>query len=160
MVKYYPNLKISQSDKNKYKAFRLDNQLMVYLVQNEEAEKAGASLQCHVGSLRDPRESQGLAHFLEHMLFIGSEKYPGEGEYMTFLGQNGGYTNAYTSNYVTNYHFEIKDDKLPLALDMFAQFFISPLFEDGSVAKEINAVNSEAEKIGRASCRERVLMPV
>ena len=145
MVKYYPDLKLSESDNNKYKAFKLDNDLMVYLIQNEEAEKAGASLQCHVGSLRDPREYQGLAHFLEHMLFIGSEKYPGEGEYMTFLGQNGGYSNAYTSNYVTNYHFEIKDDKLLHALDMFAQFFISPLFKDESVFKEINAVNSEAE---------------
>ena len=145
MVKYYPDLKVSNSDQNKYKAFKLDNDLMVYLIHNPDAEKAAGALACHVGSLRDPNEFQGLAHFLEHMLFIGSEKYPSEGEYMTFLGQNGGYSNAYTSHYITNYHFEIKDDKLLEALDRFAQFFISPLFMDQSVFKEINAVNSEAE---------------
>jgi len=145
MVTHYPNLKVSESDKNKYKAFKLDNGLMVYLIQNKEAEKAAASLVCHIGSLRDPRDHQGLAHFLEHMLFIGSEKYPGESDYMNFLGQNGGYSNAYTSQFVTNYHFEVKDDKLLKALDMFAQFFISPLFKEESVFKEINAVNSEAE---------------
>lgn len=145
MVTYFDNLLKSESDKNTYKAFRLDNELVVFLIQNPTAEKAAASLVTHVGSLRDPQDHQGLAHFLEHMLFIGSEKYPGEGEYMTYLGQNGGYSNAYTASTVTNYHFEVKDDKLLPALDMFAQFFISPLFKDESVAKEINAVNSEAE---------------
>lgn len=145
MVKYFDNLIKSESDKNTYRAFQLDNELTVFLIQNPTAEKAAASLVTHVGSLRDPQDHQGLAHFLEHMLFIGSEKYPGEGEYMTYLGQNGGYSNAYTASNVTNYHFEVKDDKLIPALDMFAQFFISPLFKEESVAKEINAVNSEAE---------------
>jgi insulysin len=145
MVKYFDNLIKSESDKNTYRAFRLDNELTVFLIQNPTAEKAAASLVTHVGSLRDPQDHQGLAHFLEHMLFIGSEKYPGEGDYMTYVSQNGGYTNAYTASTVTNYHFEVKDDKLITALDMFAQFFISPLFKEESVAKEINAVNSEAE---------------
>lgn len=145
MVKHYPNLKVSKNDKNKYKALELDNQLMVYLIQNPLAEKAAAALACHVGSLRDPREYQGLAHFLEHMLFVGSEKYPGEGEFSLFLGQNGGSSNAYTTDYVTNYHFEVRDDKLLEVLDMFAQFFICPLFKEESALKEINAVNSEAE---------------
>ena len=145
MVKYYPDLKVSPSDQNKYKAFKLDNELMVYLISNPTVEKGAGALEVRVGSLRDPREYQGLAHFLEHMLFIGSEKYPGEGEYMTFIGQNGGNTNAYTAATATNYHFEVADDKLLLALDMFAQFFISPLLKDSSAAKEVNAVNSEAE---------------
>ena len=80
------NLVKSPSDKNEYRCLKLKNNLMVYLINNPTAEKAAASLQVHVGSLRDPRNFQGLAHFLEHMLFIGSKKYPGEGEYMTFLG--------------------------------------------------------------------------
>ena len=145
MVKHFGNIKKSESDKYQYRALELDNELTVFLIHDPEAEKAGASLEVHVGAYRDPREFQGLAHFLEHMLFIGSEKYPGEGEYMTFLGQNGGYSNAYTSQTVTNYHFEVKDEVLIKGLDMFAQFFISPLFKDESVFKEINAVNSEAE---------------
>lgn len=145
MVKIFDNIKKSPSDNYSYRGLKLDNDLMVYLIQNKEAQKSAAALQTHAGSLKDPRDFQGLAHFLEHMLFQGSEKYPGESEYMDFLGKNGGMSNAYTSSYVTNYHFEVKNDKLVQALDMFAQFFISPLFKEDSVLKEINAVNSEAE---------------
>ena len=39
---------------------------------------------------------QGLSHYLEHMLFMGSEKYPDENEYDSFLAKNGGSSNAYT----------------------------------------------------------------
>ena len=146
MVKYFPNVKKSESDKFEYRALQLDNGLMVYLVRDPECQKGAASVAVHVGTYRDPKDHQGLAHFLEHMLFCGSEKYPGEGEYMTFLGQNGGYSNAYTTNFYTNYFHEVKDDQIPKAMDMLAQFFIAPLLRDDSVFKEINAVNSEAEK--------------
>jgi len=43
-----------------------------------------------VGSWADPPEFQGLAHFLEHMLFMGTEKYPDEDDYSSFLSQHGG----------------------------------------------------------------------
>jgi insulysin len=145
MVKIHGAVKQPSGDKNKYRALELDNGLTVYLVQDETAEKSAACMQVEVGSLRDPREYMGLAHFLEHMLFCGSEKYPGEGDYMKFLGQNGGETNAWTSTFDTVYYFDIANGKFLEALDQFAQFFISPLLLDSSVLKEVNAVNSEAE---------------
>lgn len=49
-----------------------------------------------VGSFSDPLELQGLSHYLEHMLFMGSEKYPDENEYDSFLTKNGGSSNAFT----------------------------------------------------------------
>ncbi len=51
------------------------------LVHDPETTKAGASLDVHVGSGLDPKESYGLAHFCEHMLFMGTEKYPDENDY-------------------------------------------------------------------------------
>jgi hypothetical protein len=49
-----------------------------------------------VGSFTDPAEMPGLAHYLEHMLFMGSDKYPKENEYDTYLNNHGGSSNAYT----------------------------------------------------------------
>ena len=145
MVKYFENMKVSPTDRCTYRALELDNKLMVFLIHDPTTETAASALQVNVGSLRDPIEHQGLAHFLEHMLFVGSEKYPGVSDYSDFLSQNGGDFNAYTGRFATNYHFDIKEDRLPHALDMFAQFFICPLFSEELTFKEIKAVNSEAE---------------
>ena len=49
-----------------------------------------------VGSLSDPPNMQGLSHYLEHMLFMGSEQFPDENDYDSFLSKNGGGSNAYT----------------------------------------------------------------
>ena len=75
----------------------------------------------------DPEMHQGLAHYLEHMLFLGTEKYPEAGNNSLFSNR-GGYTNAYTAGDHTNYHFEIDPEHLDGALDRFAQFFTAPLF--------------------------------
>ena len=56
------------------------------------------------------KDLPGLAHFLEHMLFTGTAKYPKEGEYHEFIQQNGGMANAYTACYFTNYMLEPKRD--------------------------------------------------
>ena len=58
-----------------------------------------------VGIALDPKTHYGTAHFLEHMLFLGTETYPEEGEYAQYISNNGGYKNAYTSLVNTNYHF-------------------------------------------------------
>ena len=96
------------------------------------------------GSFQDT--TPGLAHFCEHMLFLGTKKYPEEGEYAQFLSSNGGVHNAYTEAENTNYYFSVNSGKLEEALDRFAQFYISPLFNGDAVDREISAVNSEYEK--------------
>lgn len=51
------------------------------MIQDLEALKSSAALSMGVGSFKDPLTSQGLAHYLEHMLFMGTTKYPDENEY-------------------------------------------------------------------------------
>ena len=116
------------------------------LISDAEADKSAASLDVHVGSALNPKERQGLAHFLEHMLFMGTEKYPSENEYSEYLSNNGGMNNAYTGLMSTNYHFEVSNEAFEGALDRFAQFFICPLFNKTSIEKEMNAVSSEHSK--------------
>lgn len=87
-----------------------------------------------------------MAHFLEHMLFLGTEKYPKDDEYQKFISANGGSSNAYTSMEETVYYFDVLSSKLEPALDRFAQFFIAPLFTEDATNREMNAVNSENQK--------------
>ena len=99
-----------------------------------------------VGSNSNTLEFQGLAHFLEHMLFMGSKKYPKENFWMEQVNENMGSTNAYTVNNETMYHFDILDEKLEFMMDVFSRFFIDPLFSKDAVDREVNAVNSEHVK--------------
>lgn len=133
-------------DNSETRTLVLDNGLEVVLVSDPDIDIASASMAVGVGSYANPEEAQGLAHFLEHMLFLGTEKYPDEGEYTEYLTQNGGYSNAYTSGDHTNYHFEVFPNAFEGALDRFAQFFIAPLFTAEFTERELNAVDSEFQK--------------
>ena len=139
----YTEIIKSKSDKRLYKTIVLPNQIRCILIQDDEADKSCAALDVNVGCALDPMEFQGTAHFLEHMLFMGTEKYPNESEYSEFITNNGGYNNAWTSFTDTNYHFEVSNEAFGDALDRFAQFFICPLMDESSTDREMNAVDSE-----------------
>ena len=102
-----------------------------------ESNKASACMDVMVGHFNDPVELPGLAHFCEHMLFLGTRKYPEESEYKRYITANGGSCNASTSMEHTSYHFEIASNALDGILDRFAQFFIHPLFEESATNREL-----------------------
>ncbi len=133
-------------DETEIKTFILDNGLKVILVSNPKYNISAASMNVKVGSLSDPEDAQGLAHFLEHMLFLGTEKYPDEGSYQKFVSTHDGFSNAYTADDRTNYHFEVDPDYFEEGLDRFSQFFLAPLFNQELVERELKAVNSEHSK--------------
>ena len=133
----------SASDPRLYGSIRLPNGLEAILISDSKADRAAAALAVGVGSYADPRSALGLAHFLEHMLFMGSGKYPEENEYGAFLARHGGSSNAYTAAEITNYFFEVMPDFFDGALDRFSRFFIDPLLSPSAVAREKNAVDSE-----------------
>ena len=58
------------------------------------------------------------------MLFLGSEKYPGEADYRNYVKDHGGMVNAYTAHNDTNYYFDVGVDGLEGTLDRFANVFI------------------------------------
>ncbi|KAL4508543.1 hypothetical protein ABPG72_003847 [Tetrahymena utriculariae] len=134
------------SDIRNYKSIVLKNKLQCLLVSDEKADKSSAAMNVNVGHLQDPIDRPGLAHFLEHMLFMGTEKYPNQSEYSDYLSKNGGFSNAYTSQMETNYYFACQNSSIEGALDRFSQFFVKPLFSETCVEKEINAVDSEHQK--------------
>jgi len=141
------NVESSPQDDRLYRAIIIpSNQLTCLLISDPTTDKASAAMDVRVGHLSDPEEAPGLAHFLEHMLFMGTEKYPDENEYSVYLSSHGGHSNAYTDAESTNYYFDIQASFLEGALDRFAQFFISPLFTPSATDREIQAVESEHRK--------------
>jgi insulysin len=117
--------------------------LRCVLISNPSADKGSASLDVKVGVSLDPKPLYGTAHFLEHMLFMGTKKYPKENEYSAFMQNNAGRKNAFTSLTNTNYFFDVSNHAFEEGLDRFAQFFISPNFSINGAEREVKAVDSE-----------------
>jgi protease III len=134
---------VSPNDKRSYKTFTLPNKLEVLLVSDPEAQKSAAALSVGVGLLQDPMSQQGMAHYLEHMLFLGTERYPDTKGYSEFMTANGGAQNAYTWLDITNYMFKVNNNAYDEALDRFSDFFKAPKLYPEYTDKEKNAVNAE-----------------
>uniref|UniRef100_A0A8C3F4Y5 Nardilysin n=1 Tax=Chrysemys picta bellii TaxID=8478 RepID=A0A8C3F4Y5_CHRPI len=127
-----------------------DDMEMEELTEKEEAKKrsgteklSAAALCVAVGSFCDPEDLPGLAHFLEHMVFMGSLKYPDENGFDAFLKKHGGSDNASTDCERTVFHFDIQQKYFKEALDRWAQFFIHPLMIRDAIDREVEAVDSE-----------------
>lgn len=133
----------SPNDQRSYRYLTLDNKLQVLLVSDPDTDKSAAALSVYRGSFHDPDNRLGLAHFLEHMLFIGTAKYPEVDTFQQYITANGGSSNAYTALDHTNYFFDIKNSALNEGIDRFAHFFIDPLLSAEYVEREKNAVHSE-----------------
>lgn len=133
----------SPNDERDYAAVTLDNGLKVLMVSDPTTEKSAAALSVGVGAFSDPMDFQGMAHYLEHMLFMGSESFPEPDGYMNFAAENGGSSNAYTSSEITNYMITIENTAFPEALHRLSEFFSAPILDPGYIQKEKNAVNAE-----------------
>ncbi|KAI9783379.1 MAG: Insulinase (Peptidase M16) [Geoglossum umbratile] len=159
-------------DDRSYRVIRLPNKLESLLVHDPETDKASAAMDVNVGNFSDRPDMPGMAHAVEHLLFMGTEKYPRENAYNQYLTSNSGHSNAYTGGTSTNYFFEVAASSNPSsraptpgteikvngssqepqlsplygALDRFAQFFIAPLFLPSTLDRELKAVDSENKK--------------
>lgn len=141
------NIQKSLLDDRQYKFIKLPNNLNALLIHDPTTDKAAAALDVNVGAYKDRHYNiSGLAHFCEHLLFMGTGKYPSENEYSAYLSKYGGHSNAFTAFEHTNYYFEVSSNYLEGALDRFSQFFIDPLFDESCKDREINAVDSENKK--------------
>ncbi|KAF2705769.1 LuxS/MPP-like metallohydrolase [Pleomassaria siparia CBS 279.74] len=159
-------------DDRSYRIITLPNQLEVLLIHDAQTDKASAALDVNVGSFSDAEDMPGIAHAVEHLLFMGTDKYPKENAYNQYLTSHSGHSNAYTASTSTNYYFELAasssssankkaaetsptHEQLPAVkeesplwggLDRFGQFFISPLFLEDTLDRELKAVDSENKK--------------
>ncbi|KAI8276716.1 putative zinc protease [Colletotrichum sp. SAR11_240] len=147
------------ADKRTYRVIRLSNKLEALLVHDPETDKASAALDVNVGNFSDEEDMPGVAHAVEHLLFMGTKKFPIENEFSRYLAINFGSHNACTGETSTNYHFDVSakpannmeasaSNPSPFegALDRFAQFFIEPLFLKSTLDRELCVIDSEHKK--------------
>jgi secreted Zn-dependent insulinase-like peptidase len=90
-----------------------DKAIKTLLVSDPETEMSACAFNISVGTLKDPKSKQGLAHLLEHMTFLDENKTENTSEgdsfecpnFKEWIEKNGGYCNAFTSLEATNYSF-------------------------------------------------------
>ena len=133
----------SPADHRRYHALTLNNGLRVLLVEQADAEKSAAAMSVNVGHFDDPTDREGLAHFLEHLVFLGSRQFPEPGDYAQFISAHGGSHNAWTGTEHSCFYFDIEDDAFATGLERFADMLGAPLFAEASVHKERQAIEAE-----------------
>ncbi|KAI0812746.1 LuxS/MPP-like metallohydrolase [Irpex lacteus] len=133
-------------DDRDYRVVRLENGILAVLIHDPKADKAASCINVAVGHMQDPEDVPGLAHFCEHMIVKGSEPYPDESDYLSYIYNNGGVQNAGTSAAWQRYWFAINPLMLSGGLQRQAASIHLPLFTADCTAREMNAVDSENKR--------------
>ena len=91
--------------------------LQVVLIEDNRAPIVSHMVWYKVGSADEPLGQSGIAHFLEHLMFKGTRKFP-EGEMSQIVARSGGNQNAFTSYDYTAYYQNVPKDKLQLMMEL------------------------------------------
>ncbi len=100
-------IKKSKNDLLIYEAYKLENDLLVIFIEDKTTKLSSVVMNVNRGSYNDLKSHQGTAHLLEHMLFMGSEKYPDSDYYNKYINHHGGESNAWTSTNDTLFYHKI-----------------------------------------------------
>ncbi|SDS86071.1 pyrroloquinoline quinone biosynthesis protein PqqF [Pseudomonas oryzae] len=132
------------------RTLRLDNGVRVALLHDAEAPRAAVAASVAAGSCHEPPEWPGLAHFLEHGLFLGSAGHPGIAAFADYVHGCGGRYNARTLNLQTLYYLEVPARELAPALGRLVDLLARPLLDDARLAAEREVLDAEY----RARCAD------
>jgi insulysin len=143
-----------KSDTRTYQHAILPNGLRIINVQDPTSKEGAFSMAVDAGSYDNPEDIDGLAHFCEHMLFLGTAKYPEPGGFDKFMAEAGGMNNAFTAAEHTVYYAQLSASRYNEGLSRFKDFFKAPLFSENFVAKEVHAIESEHAKNVKNSMRQ------
>ena len=122
--------------------FTLANGMQVVVVPNHRAPVVVHMVWYRVGAADDPVGKSGLAHFLEHLMFKGTEKVPGD-EFSRTVARNGGNQNAFTSADYTGYFQKVSKDRLALVMELEADRMVNLVLTDAAVLPERKVILEE-----------------
>lgn len=150
---YHENLAVPLTKANRsHRIILLPNGLLTLLVSDPTEDLASAAVCIASGAHNDPDEIPGLAHFCEHLLFLGSKHFPNTSEFHDLLSKAGGRRNAFTTGEQTSLFFEVPSDALyekegtPMfnhLMQMFADSVKAPIFAESMYEKEVYAIDNE-----------------
>ncbi|MBS3904700.1 MAG: insulinase family protein [Simkania sp.] len=124
----------------------LNNGVEAYIISDPDSKHSAVSVAVQVGSWDDPAEYPGMAHLVEHVLFMGTKAYPGENDFSQYITECSGKNNAFTASDRTVYMFAANHDGFEGAFDRLAHFFIDPLLCTSSLERELHAIDQEYAK--------------
>lgn len=122
--------------------FTLRNGMRVVVMPNDRLPAVTHILFVKAGGADDPYGKSGLAHFLEHLLFIGTKNYP-EGAYDRAISRVGGDQNAYTTRDYTAYYATVPKDELKHVMAMEADRLLNLQITDHFAAREKDVITEE-----------------
>lgn len=132
-----------EGDTRKFTGLKLNNRMEAILVSDSSADKSIVSVTLKAGFKTDPKKVPGMAHFIEHLLYLGSVSYPDENGFREFISKNSGFTNAQTTNDHTRYYFSISNEALVEGVDRLSELLISPLIKQELIDTEAMALDAE-----------------
>jgi zinc protease len=122
--------------------FKLANGLQALVIPDHRAPVVTQMIWYRVGAADEPRGSSGLAHFLEHLMFKGTDEIP-SGQFSKIVAKNGGEDNAFTNHDVTVYFQRVAKDRLPTVMAMEADRMANLRLTPEEVATERNVILEE-----------------
>lgn len=136
---------VPSNESRKFYNFTLSNNIPVVIIEDSKIESNTFALRVNSGFYQD-NKIYGLAHFLEHMIFMGSKKYPEENHFNKIIALANGFTNAYTASRKTVYYFTGNNKYFTQLIDIFYNLIKDPLISKSSLSREREAVNNEHQK--------------
>ena len=122
--------------------FKLKNGLQVLVIPDHRAPVVTQMVWYRVGAADEPPGSSGIAHFLEHLMFKGTDLIP-TGQFSKIIAKNGGEDNAFTNHDVTAYFQRVAKDRLPKVMEMEADRMANLRLSEEDVATERNVILEE-----------------
>jgi zinc protease len=126
----------------RFTEFKLKNGLQVLVIPDHRAPVATHMVWYRVGAADEPPGSSGIAHFLEHLMFKGTEEIP-SGQFSKIVARNGGDDNAFTNHDVTAYFQRVAKDRLPMVMKMEADRMANLRLTEEDVRTERDVILEE-----------------
>lgn len=127
----------------KYNKTQLQNGLSVILLDTGSYPTCTTLILFNAGSRYENTKNNGIAHFLEHMLFKGSKKYPNTVVISTLLDGLGGISNAFTSKDYTGYYIKAPTEHFHTSIDVLSDIVQNPLLQEEEIARERGVIIEE-----------------
>lgn len=127
------------------KKYQLKNGMKVLLLENHKSPVVSVQMWVKTGSADEQKAVQGISHFIEHLVFKGTDKYK-VGEIASVVEASGGELNAYTSFDQTVFYVTISKQFSDTALDVISQMMGCPTFDPTEIDNEREVVIEEIKR--------------
>lgn len=138
-------MELIDMNKPQYSKTLLPNGVRLILVPMPGVNSVATAVMVGVGSRYETKANNGVSHFLEHMVFKGTGKYPTTDD-VNIIERAGGLQNAYTDIDVTNYHNKVLASDWELALEINKELALHPRLEDVYIERERNVILEEMKR--------------